>query len=434
MKKKIQDFNIGYWLLKGYVRFAIRQFYSGIKISGMENIPRNKSVIFAPNHQNALMDPLLLLYSRPGRTVFMARADIFKKKTVANILYFLKILPIYRIRDGVDELDKNYAIFEQAAGVLRDDVPLCLMPEGKQSFQRKLLPLVKGMFRIAFKAQEEMPGKEIVIIPTGIDYEDYVHSGTQVVIRFGKPIEIREYMPLYRENLPKAMNILRDDVSQAISTLIQDIRSDTHYEDFYQLSLIGDESVCRLNQKEETPLHLLQARQEIARELDTLESSDPEKADKLCEACRQYMSVLKKLRVRDKEIQSPPSLILLIVQLTGLITGLPFFITGWIANGIPAYTPRLITRKLKTDDFRSSFTFVLWLVFYLVYYLILFITAGFVTGWIESLGIIVCSALCGKFAYLYLGWMKDFGHKLRYLFAGTEKYSIHPPRIADFLR
>ena len=57
------------------------------------------------------MDALAVLFTHNGQPVFLARADIFKKKMIAAILYFLKILPVYRIRDGFSSLKANDEIF-----------------------------------------------------------------------------------------------------------------------------------------------------------------------------------------------------------------------------------------------------------------------------------------------------------------------------------
>ena len=112
-------------------------------------------MIFAPNHQNALNDALIVLFSAPGDVVFLARADIFKKRFLAFFLNSLKILPVFRQRDGAAELGKNADIFDISVDVLKNRHYLCVMPEGNHGDQRRLRSLVKGIFRIAFSAQEE---------------------------------------------------------------------------------------------------------------------------------------------------------------------------------------------------------------------------------------------------------------------------------------
>ena len=90
----------GYFLLRELVRIPYHLFYRKINVIGKEHIPTDKPIIFAPNHQNALMDPLAMIFSTPKQIVFLARGDIFKGNLLIRILTFLKILPVYRQHDG----------------------------------------------------------------------------------------------------------------------------------------------------------------------------------------------------------------------------------------------------------------------------------------------------------------------------------------------
>ena len=101
-KENIEKYSARYALLKSAAGFWHNNvFYRKVIVLGRENINPDDPLIFAPNHQNALMDALAVLFTHKGQPVFLARADIFKRKTIAAILYFLKILPVYRIREGL---------------------------------------------------------------------------------------------------------------------------------------------------------------------------------------------------------------------------------------------------------------------------------------------------------------------------------------------
>ena len=89
-KKKIQDYDSLYAFLRHYVDFSLRVSYRKINYNGLENIPQDGAVIFAPNHTNALMDALVILALDTRPKVFVARADIFKNPTLAKIFTFLK--------------------------------------------------------------------------------------------------------------------------------------------------------------------------------------------------------------------------------------------------------------------------------------------------------------------------------------------------------
>jgi 1-acyl-sn-glycerol-3-phosphate acyltransferase len=59
----VEKKSVGYWMLRLYVNFAYWLFHRKIIIVGKENIPKNKPVIYAPNHPNALNDDLGVIYS-----------------------------------------------------------------------------------------------------------------------------------------------------------------------------------------------------------------------------------------------------------------------------------------------------------------------------------------------------------------------------------
>ena len=100
-KENIEKYSAFYAIVKSVANFWHNKvFYRKVIIVGRENINPEDHLIYAPNHQNALMDALAVLFTQKGQLVFLARADIFKRNFLASILYFLKILPVYRIRDG----------------------------------------------------------------------------------------------------------------------------------------------------------------------------------------------------------------------------------------------------------------------------------------------------------------------------------------------
>ena len=173
-RNNIRKFSFGYELV--YIISALfhRFYYRRFKVTDRQKIPKNSPVIFALNHQNALMDALAILYGIHGQKVFMARADIFRKKWTARLLYFLKILPAYRIRDGFHSVDQNKETFKEVIKVLEHNTPFCILPEGNHYGEKRLRPLQKGAARLAFLAEEANDFKlGLSIVPVGLDYSNY---------------------------------------------------------------------------------------------------------------------------------------------------------------------------------------------------------------------------------------------------------------------
>jgi 1-acyl-sn-glycerol-3-phosphate acyltransferase len=112
----MRKFWIGYWFKNWYFPYKIgyaititgsRTYFKKLKYQGKEKIPKNAGIIYAVNHQNAFLDPIVIAGRTRQPTNFLTRADIFKKPFVAKILSQLYMLPIYRQRDGANAVKMN---------------------------------------------------------------------------------------------------------------------------------------------------------------------------------------------------------------------------------------------------------------------------------------------------------------------------------------
>jgi len=173
--KPLGKYSKGYQFLRAYIHITLRNlFLKDVEVRGIEKIDPKKPIILAPNHQNALVDALLVATSIKQQPVFLARADIFEKPIIVKILRYLKMLPVYRIRDGFDTLKKNEDIFEQCVNFLGGKNTLILFPEGNHANKRHFRPLKKGLARIAFEAESKNDfNLGLQVIPVGVDYSNY---------------------------------------------------------------------------------------------------------------------------------------------------------------------------------------------------------------------------------------------------------------------
>jgi 1-acyl-sn-glycerol-3-phosphate acyltransferase len=231
-KENIEKYSTGYALLKSVAGFWHNNvFYRKVIVLGRENINPDHHLIYAPNHQNALMDALAVLFTHQGQPVFLARADIFRRKMIASILYFLKILPVYRMRDGFSSLKGNDDIFLKTIDVLKNKNGVVILPEGDHAGYRRLRQLKKGICRVAFQSDEATDfNLKIKIIPVGIEYSHYTRFRQVLTVAYGKPVEISEFYELYRTSPERALNELRSKLSEAMISNMVHISSEEDYE------------------------------------------------------------------------------------------------------------------------------------------------------------------------------------------------------------
>ena len=176
-----------YYFVKFFAWISFYFYFSRIEINGRENIPKVKTpTLFAPNHQAAFLDPMLIGVYTKHPVHFLTRSDVFNP--VSNFFFKrLNMIPIYRMRDGLENLSKNQNIFTKCIKILRAKRSLLIFPEGNQAGDYYLRPLTKGFYRIS-KGAVDNGVSEIHIIPVGINYFNHDHSGHKLILNFGKPI------------------------------------------------------------------------------------------------------------------------------------------------------------------------------------------------------------------------------------------------------
>lgn len=212
-----------YLFVKLYMRLGFAFYFKKILISGTENIPKNKAILFVSNHQNALIDPLLIGAVTPRELNFLTRADVFTKPLIKAILSTVNMMPIYRIKDGISGLSKNEEVFEKCYKILNKNGTVLIFPEGNHNIQRRLRILSKGFTRIILGTIEKYPDQEIVVLPIGINYTNAKKFASSVHIVYGEPIIVHDD---HKKNaLNGASSELKNEVSAAMKKLITNIEN-----------------------------------------------------------------------------------------------------------------------------------------------------------------------------------------------------------------
>lgn len=220
-----------YMILKKEIRFALKMYFRKYTVRGQDKISLKTPVIFATNHQNAFLDALLVTCATQVNPFFLARADIFQAKWATSLLNIIRIMPIYRFRDGLGNVKKNVAIIDKCADLLSKKESLVIFPEGDQSFKFTIRPLQKGIARIAFRAESSNDfNLGLTIVPTGIQYEDHFASGKNVLVSFGDPISVNKFRNQFERDNIKALDLLRSEIREQMIKLVVDIRPEEEYD------------------------------------------------------------------------------------------------------------------------------------------------------------------------------------------------------------
>lgn len=193
--------NLWYNTVKFIVKIGLFFTHKKIKVYGKENIPKNGAVLFIGNHQNALLDAILIPTTTSRNIHFLTRASAFKTKIADKILRSLNLIPVYRIRDGKNNIEKNIAIFEQCFEFLKNKKAIQIFAEGEHHNFRRVLPLKKGFARIIIGTLQKYPELKIKIVPVGINYDSHLNFPSSVSVYYGKPIVANPYFNLEKPDI-----------------------------------------------------------------------------------------------------------------------------------------------------------------------------------------------------------------------------------------
>lgn len=179
-----------YSILKIWVRLAAKIFFNRIIVSKPSFLKEKGPLLIAANHPNSFLDAVLLdiLFEKPIWS--LARGDVFKKPFHLRLLTKLKMLPVYRTREGVENLEANYKTFDACKGIFRKNGLILIFSEGLCVNEWHLRPLKKGTARLAISAWKE--GVPLKIMPLGINYSSFYRIGKNVFVNAGEIITVAD--------------------------------------------------------------------------------------------------------------------------------------------------------------------------------------------------------------------------------------------------
>lgn len=377
-----------YVIIKKWFTWIMRYaYYRRFHVRGRENFPDESTpVLIVSNHQNAVMDALAIDFALPARRrmVFLARSDAFKKPFIAKILNFCKVMPIFRERDGRDSLGGNQAIFDESAKLIGMGFPVALFPEGRHQEGHYLIPLKKGFARIAFETAETLGFPDnMTVVPVGNHYSDYFALRGDVCVNFGKPVLLKDYYALYRENPAKALLKLTEDIAPAIRALMLDIPDVPHYDIYdYLRAVVRGEIGRRQGLRYGYLPDDLQADRFCAARIA---ESSPEVMEEVRAKTLHYKTEVEALKISTREVECKVHVGTFLKDFVLLTLGLPFALYGFVFSGAPVLVGQHLAHRMaaKNKMLQSSINFVLGQlllqgVFYLIY-IVLYWTL--VPGW-----------------------------------------------------
>lgn len=415
-----ERFQRPYSYIKSYARRGLYLYFDRIQIVGYkEHVPDEGALFFASNHQNTFLDPVIIsAFSAKNRQPsFITRSDVFNKWT-SIFFKIVKMVPIYRQRDGgSDAIRRNEEMFKVYTERLKHEESMVIFPEGDHGRERRVRPLKKGLPRIAFQTLEEtnfeVPFK---VVPVGLYYRDHDKYHTDLLVVYGPPLDVYDYLETYQGNKNRGIIALRNALQPAMEALNIHIQSE-HYETVEGLrQIMGPEVARHLGQNQDLYQEFLSEKALIA-QLEAAAAAGDEDFAELEKEVPAYQQKLTEAKLRDHVVaQAPHGPVDLLAQGTGLLLSLPMFLYGLI-NHLPIYLvlSTLPERLLKDHIFFASVRYAAGLLVVPIFYLLQTMLVGILAGPWWALGYLVSLIPTGSLAKEYRDRAVKFFARWRFM-------------------
>jgi glycerol-3-phosphate O-acyltransferase/dihydroxyacetone phosphate acyltransferase len=332
---------MSYRLLSWFLRIVTRVFFRQIEVAGLEHVPATGPVLFAGNHPNSLVDPILIITTCGRKVHFAAKDTLFKGRILRSVLRGLGAVPIKRRHDhdgtaapaatpGAAPVDNDSA-FDAMFGVLGDGGAIGIFPEGLSHDEAHLSRLKTGAARLALGGAART-GKPITIVPCGLTFIHPRRFRSRVLVQFGPPIEVTPA----RAATPEEVRTLTAEIDTGIRRLT------INAPDWDTVRAL--DVVRRLYQPQEISI---EDRVELARRFNTYYgavAADP-RVTSLMQRVRAYQGQLDELEITDRELARDLSKL----EVTARVFRHLVLVAFWLplcAPGAPLHLPPLVFARL----------------------------------------------------------------------------------------
>ncbi len=218
---------INYHIVKFLIGYGFRTFFQKIYFINKEYIPENGPIIFAANHPTAFIEPIVHIpFMKNYESFFILRGDYFKATWARKALNSLNIIPIFRQRDGVENMRKNMELFGVFQNLLHEDKNITIMVEGSHDYHKRLRTVQRGTARMTIGTYKAYGDDDITILPMGVSFSEVTAFRGIIYVKFGEPIVFKDYVKRVEENERKTMLHITKQIQERLRTCMVHIEQE----------------------------------------------------------------------------------------------------------------------------------------------------------------------------------------------------------------
>lgn len=292
------------WLhrhLHRLIRFAARTYYD-VRVAG-EPIPDEGPVLLVGNHPNSLMDPALVAVAADRPVRFLARAPLFRLRSIGWLIRGSGAIPVYRRDDDPEQMPRNQEMFAEVWEALAGGAAVGLFPEGLSHSAPSLAPLKTGAARIALGAAARI-GSAFPILPVGITF----HGGkerfrSQALLLAGRPVPWTD-LAGSGPGEPEAVRELTARIEAGLSRVTVNLGSWDDFPVVEGAEAIHDAEFGR--SRSSHPVRWLARMRRTAQALERARDAGSPASDALARDVVRHVRVLEVLGLRPRDLHEVP--------------------------------------------------------------------------------------------------------------------------------
>jgi 1-acyl-sn-glycerol-3-phosphate acyltransferase len=351
-------------------RIAAYFFYPEKELIGMKRLETNKPLLVCANHGNAFIDAMLIMAFSKRKYHVLVRSDVFTAKWSNWLLQKWQLIPVYRLRDGIGQLDKNKEIFDKCIKIFEDNGAIIVFPEANCFLEKKLRKIHKGSARLAFQAEESANFKlGLSIVGVGINYERMRLFGGKIWLSVSNPFGIAHLKNNYQLDKNEALLEVTKQIAADIKVNMVEL-ANAKQEYLW-------ERVLAWTKTSKSFKYAMTVAENIRLETEELQ-------DVLKSAVHQFENKLRKIGINRKWLMQHQAIsqsklgLLVFLRLIDLLFLFPIFLLGLLCHAIPFYLPLAVATAIfkKDREYDASINItgsvVLLLFLYIIYAFIIY--------------------------------------------------------------
>ena len=420
-----------YSFLKLIISTSLRVFFRKISVYDNDRSPDKGPVIFVCNHPNLVIDAWLVGMTCKRRLFFLAKSTIFKGKFATWLLTKLGIIPVYRQQDNPDEISKNEDTFVKAYNILKDDGAFLIFPEGISVAERRLNKIKTGAARIGFGTLVNTDwSSDVIIMPVGLSYSNIIKFKSDVVIKYGKTIRLKDFKDRYLENEFATVKEVTNNIELALKDLTTNVNIIESEQVVSALeSIYKKELMLKLGLDAKNTSDEFTATKGLVNGVEWYFQNKPDQVERFKTMLASYQQKLNLLQIKDEFLNPNIKSITLIDRILMylyMIIGLPIYLYGILTNFIPYKAPRWVAMKYNSAKSEiASIKLVVGMAVFGTYYgLGIYIFHGLFNDTVYTIAYALTLIPAGNFVLSYVRRIRHYREHLKFLTMFYQKTQI----------